>query len=111
MGPGGGGCVSGGMRGRGHTRQGACVAGEACMAGGLCVAGGHAWHAHQPHPMDRMTDACKNITLLQASFAGGNYRKNASFLIWGSLAPRRRRAIFFGQTFPKNYLKMKKKLD
>ena len=34
------------------------------------------WEANQPTfppPVDRMTDACENITLPQTSFAGGNY--------------------------------------
>ena len=30
------------------------------------------WSGHLP-PVNRMTDRCKNITLLQTSFAGGNY--------------------------------------
>ena len=29
-------------------------------------------HAGMPPPMNRMTDRCKNITLPQTSFAGGN---------------------------------------
>ena len=45
-------------RGGGHAWQGGCVAGR------------HWWHACPP-PVDRMTDACKNITLPQTSFAGG----------------------------------------
>ena len=60
--------VRGGMRGRGHAWQG----GRVCVAGwhagqGVCVAGG----MQARPPVDRMTDACKNITLPQTSFAGG----------------------------------------
>ena len=62
--PGGGACVAGGMHGRGHVWQGACMAGGACVAwgpcmvgGGMCgregvhgrgacVVGGCVWHAH-----------------------------------------------------------------
>ena len=45
---------------------------------GVSLAGGyggcHARHAGIPHPpVNRMTNRCKNITLPQTSFAGGNY--------------------------------------
>ena len=32
---------------------------------------------HTPPPVNRITDKCKNITLPQTSFAGGNYSKRA----------------------------------
>ena len=34
------------------------------------------WEANSPPPVDRMTDTCKNITLLQTLFAGGNNVNN-----------------------------------
>ena len=37
----------------------------------VCMPGDRACHAHSLH-VDRMTDACENITLLQTSFAGAN---------------------------------------
>ena len=48
-----------------------------CMPGGVHAQGGHACEgdvrATHPHPpVNRMTDACENITLPQTSFAGGN---------------------------------------
>ena len=66
--------MGGGMCGRGHAwwghawqggmhGRGACVAGEHVMHAGI--------HTHSP-TMDRMTDTCKNITLPQTLFAGGN---------------------------------------
>ena len=40
----GGACMAGGMCGRGHVWQGACVAGDGGVHGrGACMAGGHAW--------------------------------------------------------------------
>ena len=53
----------------------------ACMPRGMharwaCVPRGHGWHARPP--VNRMTDACENITLPQTSFASGNYT-NAHF--------------------------------
>ena len=53
-------------------------------SGGVCSLGvsalGEGWvskHAlrQTPPPMNRMTDRCKNITLPQTSFAGGNYSR------------------------------------
>ena len=39
---------------------------NACSGGGVCM-------PRTPHPpVNRMTDACENITLPQTSFAGGN---------------------------------------
>ena len=86
----------GGMHGRrvymvgacmegGHEWQGVCMVGE-CMAGGVFGGGmyGGGMHgragacmAHMSLPVDRMTDTCKNITLLQTSFADGN-----KYIIW-----------------------------
>ena len=69
------------MPGRGACAQGVCArGGHACLGRGACVhaqgegvcmPGGHAWYA-QP-PVNRMTDACNNITLPQTSFSGGKY--------------------------------------
>ena len=58
-----GACMMRGVHGRLHPCQGVCVA-------GACMAGGCAWHADLP--INRMTDTCRNITLPQTSFAGGN---------------------------------------
>ena len=55
-------CVVGGMFGRG------------CVAEGM-----RATHAT---PVNRMTDACENITLPQTSFAGGNKRDNADLVTY-----------------------------
>ena len=63
--PGEGACMAGGVHGRGHVWQGVCMAGGMCGRG-KCMA------CSTPSPVDRMTDACKNITLPQTSFAGGN---------------------------------------
>ena len=62
------GCAwQGGVHGRGHAWQGG-VYGKGGMA---CMCGMDGMHACPP-PLGRMTDACKNITLPQTSFAGGN---------------------------------------
>ena len=59
----------GGVRDRGGMRdRGVCVVG-ACMA-----------RTPPPTPVDRMTDACKNITLPQTSFAGGKNLYKSSLL-------------------------------
>ena len=66
-------CIAGGMHARegihdrGHAWRGPCVLG-ACVAGG-----GHVYHALPP--VDRMTDACKNITFPQTTYADGNKNK------------------------------------
>ena len=39
----GGLCMAGGMSGRGHAWQGACMAREGLRGGGACMVGGHAW--------------------------------------------------------------------
>ena len=36
-------------------------------------------NAQPPTPMNRMADRCKNITLPQTSFAGGNYNSYDNF--------------------------------
>ena len=43
------------------------------LPGGGLPAGGVYLPRYYP-PVNRMTDRCKNITLPQTSFAGGNYR-------------------------------------
>ena len=68
--------MSGDMCGRGHAWQGVCMAGGVhgkgvCAWWGTCVAEACMAGGHAP-PMDRMTDACKNITLPQTSLVGGN---------------------------------------
>ena len=44
--------------------------------GGVCFLGGvvsqHALRQIPTHPVNRITDTCKNITLPQTSFTGGN---------------------------------------
>ena len=37
-----------------------------------CVTCDACWEANPHPPVDRMTDACENITLPQTLFAGGN---------------------------------------
>ena len=61
---------------RGHAHPQPCMPpGHACPSGHACPPG----HAHPP-PVNRMTNRCKNITLPQTSFAGGNKikRKHSS---------------------------------
>ena len=65
--------VSRSIRGRG-----------ACMAGGCACVAGVVRGTHAPSPVDRMTDACKNITLPQTSFAGGN--EHNDWLDWTALS-------------------------
>ena len=71
-------CGRGGMHGRGICAWGgACMTeGRACPRG-MHAWGGGAWHracvARMLPPVNKMTDACKNITLPQTSFAGGKY--------------------------------------
>ena len=82
--------MAGGMRGRGEYMSGGGMCG-----GGMHGRGGHAWRgacvARTPHPhVNRMADACKNITSPQTSFAGGrkhgqallNTLKNKQFVIF-----------------------------
>ena len=92
----GGMCACGGMCAWGCTCLGTCMSEGcaylgACMPGdmhacGTCMPGdmcAHSWGMHVPRhacpqvcmtptPVNRMTDACENITLRQTSFAGGN---------------------------------------
>ena len=72
-------CMAEGVCGRGCVWQGLCVAGVVRGRGVMCGKGGMCGRGtcmpHMP-PMDRMTDMCKNITLPQTSFAGGNNRVN-----------------------------------
>ena len=89
-GDGGGGHVWQGVhawQGRGGVCAGGEVGGVVCVMVAFMVVGWHAWrgggmhgsgvcvaggmHATPP-TVDRMTDACKNITLLQTLFVGGN---------------------------------------
>ena len=49
-------------------REGTCLGG---MHAWGCV---HAWGVCMSPPVNRMTDACENITLPQTSFAGGKNR-------------------------------------
>ena len=60
-----------------------CMVLGGCMVPGGLVIGGEAGvvsqHAlRQTPPVNRMTDACENITLPQTSFAGGNYYSNGT---------------------------------
>ena len=55
-------------RGVGCARQGVVDGRVSCVAGVR-----HLWlGGHTYPPRDRMTDACRNITLPQTSFVGGN---------------------------------------
>ena len=45
------------------------------MSRGVSVRGG-SLSRETPPPMNRMTDRCKNVTLAQTSFAGGNHTIN-----------------------------------
>ena len=64
-------------RGALHAQGCVCAKGHACwrvdMGGdacpGWCMPMGHVCHAQ--FPVNRMTDTCENITLLQTSFVGG----------------------------------------
>ena len=55
-----------GIHDRGHAWRGACVVGGMC-SGGACIP--------CTPPVDRMTDACKNITFPQTTYADGNKNK------------------------------------
>ena len=58
--------------------------GGACVVGvhgrGACVGGACMARTPPPTPVDRMTDACKNITLPQTSSAGGKNLYKSSLL-------------------------------
>ena len=58
----------------GHAWQGLCIAGGMHGQEGAWQGGVHG--IHTPLPVDRMTDACKNITL-QTSFVGDKNRYNS----------------------------------
>ena len=58
-----------------HAQGGACLGGM--HASGVCMSRGCAWHARPP--VNRMTDACENISLQKTSLAGG---KNAETLLY-----------------------------
>ena len=67
-------CISGGLL---NPPPPQADRGEVCPSGcrPLCYLWCMLWS--QPlHPVNRMTDRCKNITLLQTSFAGGKYHVN-----------------------------------
>ena len=64
-GPGGVYLVPGGVPGPGGGRGG---------EGGCTWPWGGYLVRYSPPPVNRMTNRCKNITLLQTSFAGGKYR-------------------------------------
>ena len=53
---------------------GMCGGGGHAGGRGACMAQGVVRGMHAPH-VDRMTDACKNITLPQTSYAGGKYER------------------------------------
>ena len=62
--------------GAGVPAQGgyACPGGvieRGCTCQGVCLPGGYL--PRYSSPVNRMTDRCKNITLPETSFAGGNY--------------------------------------
>ena len=58
------GCLPGGVSAWVCLFGGLCPRG--CLPRGKCLPNGCT-----PHPVNRMTDRCKNITLPQTSFAGG----------------------------------------
>ena len=63
-------CSQGGVCSGGVCSRGMSAPGGACL-----LSRGVSQHAMRqtPSPVNRMTDRCKNITLPQTSFAGGNY--------------------------------------
>ena len=52
-----------------HPGGSASEVGSKSRGRGVCICGGL---GKSPFPVNRMTDRCKNITLPQTSFAGGN---------------------------------------
>ena len=75
----------GGMHGGGVHGRGTCVVGgmhdRGCMVGGCVCGRRHAWRGGEPPPpVNRMTDACKNITVSQTSFAGGKHGATPSLM-------------------------------
>ena len=69
-------------RGGGHACPRSVHALEVC-AWGCAYPEGHMCQACPP--LDRMTDACENITLPQNSFAGGNEQNFLDYLMCGHL--------------------------
>ena len=59
----------------GSPWRGVSLEGVGCLLGGGCLLGrgGIPACTEADPPVNRMTDACENITLPQTSFAGGNY--------------------------------------
>ena len=82
----GGGCLPWGSLPRGRVCPVGCLPRGCLLMGGVCPGGclSRGWCLsrgcllrYTPAPVNRMTDRCKNITLPQTSFAGGNkIRKN-----------------------------------
>ena len=67
---------AGGVPPGGVLLWGGLLLGGCLLLGGL-LQGGVSQHAlRQTPPVNRMTNRCKNITLPQTSFAGGNYGEN-----------------------------------
>ena len=80
--PGGGTC-----RGRRYLSGGCTCRGNWYLSGGCTLPRGYVplvlgcrqgYLPRYPPPVNRMTDRCKNITLPQASFAGGKNRSNGN---------------------------------
>ena len=69
--PGGGACQGGCLPGGGACQGGWCLPGGVPARGGACQGGVPARGGcltSPPHPVDRITDTCKNITLAKTSF-------------------------------------------
>ena len=69
-----GGCLlpgEGGLPAGGFPCQGGSFPGGCLLLGGCLLPGGSPWW--ETPSVNRMTNRCNNITLPQASFAGGNY--------------------------------------
>ena len=70
----------------GVSAPGGCTWPRGCLLqGGVCSGGvsapGWGVSGQVPPPVNRMTNRCKNITLPQTSFAGGNYMLNATAML------------------------------
>ena len=72
-----GACTAGGHAWWGSMHDRGCMV-EGCVWQGACMAGG--MHAMQPPPVNRITDACKNITVSQTLFAGGKHGATPSLM-------------------------------
>ena len=71
-----------------HALPGGCTCQGGVPAWGVYLPGGvpaQGVPAQVLPPVNRMTDRCKNITLPQTSFAGGNYRSSV-LRFWMSLS-------------------------